>query len=326
MHPAFSVIFLTTLIGAGQGLLLALVTGQWYFVIGATPDQESGAFYAGGAAIAELLLVLGLVASFFHLANPQRAWRTATRWRTSWLSREVIVLPAVMGATFLYGVVHWFGWTPVLWTFGNQKSLDLSMAVGFAAAGAALALFLCTAMIYASVKFIREWASSWTVVNYTLMGLASGFTIAAAYASLAGSSLTEFFAGDALALTLAAMAARIFQLWRNTRLKCRSSMKTAIGVHHGQIRQISQGFLGGSYNTTEYRHGIGSEVVRGLVVLFLFLAFALPAALVAAGWATGEHPMLLLAALVQYVGLMVERWVFFAQGNHVQNMYYQRMA
>jgi DMSO reductase anchor subunit len=30
MHPAFSVIFLTTLIGAGQGLFLALFTGQLY--------------------------------------------------------------------------------------------------------------------------------------------------------------------------------------------------------------------------------------------------------------------------------------------------------
>jgi len=29
------------------------------------------------------------------------------------------------------------------------------------------------------------------------------------------------------------------------------------------------------------------------------------------------------AFLVQYVGLLMERWFFFAQANHPQNLYYQ---
>jgi DMSO reductase anchor subunit len=33
--------------------------------------------------------------------------------------------------------------------------------------------------------------------------------------------------------------------------------------------------------------------------------------------------VLLAAALVQYVGLLAERWFFFAQANHPQNLYYQ---
>ena len=106
MHPAFSVIFLTTLIGAGQGLFLALYTGQLYSVVEVVPVEASHSHYGIGTLIALLLLVAGLFSSFFHLGRPERAWRSAAMWRTSWLSREVIALPAFMGMTALYGLVH----------------------------------------------------------------------------------------------------------------------------------------------------------------------------------------------------------------------------
>jgi DMSO reductase anchor subunit len=32
------------------------------------------------------------------------------------------------------------------------------------------------------------------------------------------------------------------------------------------------------------------------------------------------------AFLVQYLGLLAERWFFFAQANHPQNLYYQSIA
>jgi DMSO reductase anchor subunit len=326
MRPAFSVLFLTTLIGAGQGLLIALVTGQWYFVIGAGTAHESGRFYAVGAALSVVLLGAGLVASLFHLANPQRGWRSASRWRTSWLSREVIVLPMVMGLAFLYGVAHWFDFNPVLHTFGNQKSLDLTMAIGFLAGGAAGLLFVCTGMIYACVKFIREWSSFWTVINYTLMGLSSGFVLGAGYAVAFRSPLFGLLAGMAVMFTVLALAAKLFQLWRNGRLKARSTMKSAIGVHHEQIRQLTQGFLGSSFNTTEFVAPGGKDAARAANLIGLLAGFVLPLLLVVVAWANAEAPLLWLAAVIQYAGLMSERWAFFASGNHVQNLYYQRMA
>ncbi|MBU6260663.1 MAG: dimethyl sulfoxide reductase anchor subunit, partial [Burkholderiales bacterium] len=90
MNPAWSVVFLTTLIGAGQGLVLALYTAE---LAGAGADGAARAFLAQGAAVAVLLAAAGLAASFFHLGRPARAWRSAAMWRTSWLSREVIALP-----------------------------------------------------------------------------------------------------------------------------------------------------------------------------------------------------------------------------------------
>lgn len=326
MRPAFSVLFLTTLIGIGQGLLVALVAGQWYFVIGSGQSQEGSAFYALGALLALAFLGLGLFASFFHLANPQRAWRSATRWRTSWLSREVLLLPAVMGIAAVYAAVQWFGLKPVLLTFSNQKSLDLTMAVGFAAAGASLVLFIATGMIYASIRFIREWASSWTVINFIALGLASGFTCGTLYAALYGSVLTDFMVAGALAFTVLALLTRGWQVWRNRRLKPRSTLKSAIGIRHEPIRQQTQGFLGQSFNTTEFVAPGGADAVTGLTAVFVFLAFVLPVALLAGGWATGEKPFFIAAFAIQYAGLFAERWVFFAQGHHVQNLYYQARA
>lgn len=308
MRPAFSVLFLTTLIGVGQGLLLALVAAQ------VLAPAAGGRFFALGAAVALAFLGLGLFASFFHLANPQRAWRAAARWRTSWLSREVVALPVVMALAFGYGIANWL------------EMGRIALGLGLAAAAAALALFLCTGMIYACVRFIREWAGALTVVNYTLMGAASGFTLAAAYAGVMGGPQRDPLATAALGLTLAALAARGFQSWRNARMAEPASLKSAIGVHHAQIRQVTQGFCGASFNTKEFTAPGGREILGGLTVLFLGAAFVLPALFLAAGLATGETPLLILAFAIQYPGLLTERWVFFAQGRHVQNMYYQRMA
>lgn len=323
MRPAFSVLFLTTLIGAGQGLLVALVAGQWYFVIGAGPAAESGRFYALGVVAALAFLGLGLFASFFHLAKPQRAWRTISQWRTSWLSREVILLPAVVGLAMIYGGVHFLEWKPVLLTFTNQKSLDLSMALGFLVAGAALLLFVATGMIYACVRFMPQWSSAWTVVNYTLMGLSSGFIAATAFATWAKSPLAGFFAAAALVLTLTALVGKAVHLWRNGRIKPTSSMRTAIGVNHRNIRQMTQGFMGHSFNTREFFHPGSPEAVKGVVALGLAFGFAIPAGLVVAAWVVGEWQIALAAVAIQYAGLLAERWAFFAQGHHVQNLYYQ---
>ena len=180
MHPAFSVIFLTTLIGAGQGLFLALFSGQTYSAVNLLPAQHSS-FYIIGSLLAVALLIGGLMASFFHLGHPERAWRAASQWRTSWLSREVIVLPIAMGLVFLYGLFHWLNLEVDL--FGNQLPGQVTLIIGALASVAVFLLYLCTAMIYASIKFLQEWASALTVLNYILLGGASGFTLATAIAA-----------------------------------------------------------------------------------------------------------------------------------------------
>jgi DMSO reductase anchor subunit len=323
MKPAFSVIFLTTLIGAGQGLFLALFTHQSYSLFGLLPMQ-SDAFYGYGSVLALLFLIGGLIASVFHLGRPERAWRSATQWRTSWLSREVIALPAFMGITFLYAVVHLAGMRPEVITLPSGLVIDLSVVVGTIGTLLAFTLFVCTGMIYACLRFLREWHSPLTVINYILMGGASGFTLAAFYAAVAAPTEARFFGGWAIIITVLALAGRIASLVRNARLRPTSTLQTAIGVKHPYITQRTQGSMGGSFNTREFFHGKTDAFLKQIKPTFLFLAFLLPLALLSVSQSSAG--LLGLTFVLQLSGLMVERWFFFAQANHPQNLYYQTIG
>jgi DMSO reductase anchor subunit len=328
MRPDFSVLFLTTLIGAGQGLFLALVAVQLFALFDLLPPREGHWFYAHGSLLALAFLLAGLIASFFHLGRPERAWRSAARWRTSWLSREVLVLPALMAVVFLFGVTHFFGWKPAVARLTSDIAVDATLLLGIVGTVLAFALFLCTAMIYACVPFLREWASPLTVLNYTLLGSASGFTLAAAFSAWRAPDLTRFFVGWAIILTVLGCASRIASLVRNHRLKPGSTLETAIGIKHPRIVQKAMGFMGGSFNTREFFHGRAPVFLRSVKWLFLVGAFAIPLLLLATVWsgALAGKAVLVTAFAVQYLGLLAERWYFFAQANHPQNLYYQAIA
>jgi DMSO reductase anchor subunit len=313
MQPAFSVIFLTTLAGAAQGLFLALY-GTEISGLGALSDAESRQFLSGASLVGLVLTGLGLLASFFHLGHPERAWRTATMWRTSWLSREVIALPVFMLGLFLYGASHWFG-------LGSTKLIGAVTVV------LCLALFVAMAMVYASVRFLQEWASPLTLVNYLLLGCASGLTLATLLAASMGMmALVTPYALAAAALTLLAWVTRSASLVRNARLKPKSSLQSAIGIKHPRIVQKAQGFMGGSFNTREFFHGRSAQLLRSVKWAFLLLVFPLPLLSLALGVNTASTVLLLLAFVLQYLGLLAERWFFFAQATHPQNLYYQTIS
>ncbi|MDO8786547.1 MAG: DmsC/YnfH family molybdoenzyme membrane anchor subunit [Sulfuritalea sp.] len=322
MHPAFSVIFLTTLIGAAQGLFLALFTAQSYAAFKLLPQPDAHAFYGQGSLIALVLLVAGLGASFFHLGHPERAWRSAAMWRTSWLSREVIVLPGFMGVVFLYGLAHWLNWHPVLMILPGELPVDPTAILGVAGTVLAFALFVCTGMIYACLKFLAEWHSPLTVINYILLGGASGFSLAAAFAAVTAPELVSFLSGWAVIITLLGWVGRAASLYRNARLKPKSTLQTAIGIKHPKIAQKAQGFMGGSFNTREFFHGQSVEMLRGVKWFFLIAVFPLPLVFLLSGMHGGAG-LLAAAFTVQYAGLLAERWFFFAQANHPQNLYYR---
>jgi DMSO reductase anchor subunit len=326
MHPAFSVIFLTTLIGAGQGLFLALYTGQVYSLANLLPAQDGRSFYALGSMLVVALLGAGLLASFFHLGHPERAWRAASQWRTSWLSREVIALPVFMAFVFGYAAVHFLGWTAPWFVLKGQVPVDASLVLGFLASVMAFLLYFFTAVIYASLRFLQEWHHWLTVANYTLLGLASGFILAAAFSAWLGVDLVAFYGTWGAIFTLAAAVSRGASLYRNARIQPKSSARTAIGVRHTQVVQRAQGFMGGSFNTREFFHGRGPATLDTVRVLFIVLVFVVPLILLGASYLLTSPYLPIAAFAVQYLGLLAERWYFFAEARHPQNLYYQSVA
>ncbi len=326
MHPAFSVIFLTTLIGAGQGLFLALFTGQVFSQFKLMPEQHDASFFIWGSAIATILLTIGLFASFFHLGHPERAWRTATKWRTSWLSREVIALPAAMVTIAAYGVAHYLGWKTPIFTMPGGTGVDATLLFGMAATVTTYALFVCTGMIYGCIKFLQEWHTPLTVINFILLGTASGFTLATALSAYLNTGLVYFYANWAILFTVAALIFRVASMLRNRNIKPKSDLRSAIGVNHKNIKQIAQGSMGGSFNTREYFHGKSPSFVKSMKYSFLILAFLVPLVLLVLSLNNPAYLIPVIAVAAQYLGLIAERWYFFADANHPQNLYYQQIS
>ncbi len=300
MRPAFSVLFLTTLIGAAQGLFIAL-----FFVELLASSSVSKEFFVGGAVLALVFAGLGGISSVFHLGHPERAWRAMAQWRTSWLAREGIALPAFMAAVVAWGVAHWL-------------ELGHTFALGVVGVVLSIALFICTGMIYVAIKVLKEWCHPLTVVNFILFGCASGTTLAAAYAGFMAPDVVGPLAQAAFVLTVLSLATRAASLWRNATLRPVSTLQTAIGIRHPRIVQKSQGAMGGTYNTREFFHGKSPAFVRGVLAVMALGAFVLPLALVLT--------VPLLAFMIQYLGLLAERWYFFAEAQHPQNLYYQTVG
>jgi DMSO reductase anchor subunit len=231
-----------------------------------------------------------------------------------------------MALVAAYGLAHWLGWTQPLLTLSGALPVDPTLLIGLLGTLATFALFVCTAMIYASVKFLEEWHSPLTVANFTLFGIASGFMLAAAYSAWGGNPLVTFFGTWAVVATLLALVTRLASLSRNARLRHKSTPQSAIGVRHKAVIQKAQGATGGSFNTREFFHGRAPVTLRQVRWLYLLLVFPLPILLIAAAYGI-ESPTLPMAAFaVQFLGLLAERWSFFVEARHPQNLYYQSVA
>jgi DMSO reductase anchor subunit len=312
MNPAWSVVFFTVLAGCGQGLAVALA-----IAVLAGAVAPASPFLLWGIASAIVLVAAGLASSFLHLGHPLRAWRAAAMWRTSWLSREVIVLPVFLGVLALWWLAVWRGAPPAA----------LAWALPLAAVAGASLLWFCTAMIYACIRFIQEWAHPLTVANYLLIGLSSGLVLATALAAARQeAALAAALGPAALALTFSALLARLASFRRNARLRPKSTLQSATGIRARRLVQMTMGMSAGSFNTREFFHGVADAALRRVRLLALGLGFALPMLLLAWGLAAGVPALLAAAVLVQAAGLLAERWTFFAQASHPQNLYYQRVA
>jgi len=317
MHPTFSLILFTSMAGMAQGAIVSLA------VLNSGSEQlpsELLNIYLFPLILA--LLIGGLLASTFHLGHPERAWRAIMMWRTSWLSREVLVLPAFIALTALAYYSSWQDRVP------NWLWLVLCVA--------SLTLWVCTAMIYQCIRFIQEWAHPTTMVNFIALGISSGWFFLMALLSLWSmlhhdqavitSSNIAGVAGFTGFLILLSLTLKLWIWKRNRSLKPKSNLQSATGIKTGFVRQISMGMMGGSFNTREFFHQQSAFFVANVRKIAFFGTYLLPVILLAIVVSNGALSLLVIAFIVHYAGLMAERWLFFAEANHPQNLYYQRIA
>lgn len=305
MHPAYSVIFFTTASGAGYGLLALLGI---FAAFGWVPADR----WLGGVGIfAGLALVTaGLLSSTFHLGHPERAWRAFSQWRSSWLSREGVA-SVVAYAPFL---ILAYGWVieERLWAWA-----------GIASAVLAAVTVYCTSMIYVSLKAIPDWHDKWVTPTYLVLALATG-------AVWLDVILRAFGAGQAsvpAAVSIAAAAVAKFLYWRSIDNRAPvATAESATGLGHlGKVRLLDAPHTSENYLQKEMGYRIARKHALKLRRAVWIALFAVPFVLAhAAAISSGALGLILagLTAISASIGVMVERWLFFAEARHVVTLYY----
>lgn len=290
MHPAPSVIVFTALSGLGFGLMAFLGLGY--------PDVTGWVAFAF-FFIAYALAVGGLLASTFHLGNPQRALRAFTQWRTSWLSREGVVAVAALVVMAPYAI-------------GRIFLETVYAPIGWLAAILALVTVYCTSMIYAQLKTVPRWNMSLTPVLFLGYSL-SGGALLAGQARLAGVLI--------LAVTLLQLIG-----WRMGDARFRdagSTIGTATGLgRFGKVRLLESPHSGTNYLLKEMVHVVGRKHSQRLRMIAAVCLGLVPAALLLA--LPSGHLVALVAVALHLVGLFASRWLFFAEAEHVVGLYYDK--
>lgn len=311
MRPAFSVIFFTVATGAGYGVLVMLAI---LAVCGALPAGVLPVFVMLGTALG--LITAGLLSSTLHLGRPERAWRAFSQWRSSWLSREGVASVITYIPAGLFGI----GWLAL----GSSHGLTVTFAI--AAAVCAIATLVTTGMIYASLKPIPQWHSPYTVPGYLIYALMAGATLLHALLRLSGDQ-TDLIGIIALACAVLGFVWKNATWRRNDALFGGATANSATGLRTGRVNSIEWPHTEENYVTKEMGFRIARKHAIKLRVFVQVAAFVAPLILLALSLLCG--PILAavtaaLAAITQGLGLLVERWLFFAEAKHIVSLYYGR--
>ena len=303
MHPAPSIIVFTVLSGLGYGFAFVLS-------LGLLDPQFTATKVAWFLTL--VMIAGGLLSSTLHLGNPQRAWRAVSQWRSSWLSREGVMalltfIPLTLNAAF---AVFGEAYSPLL---GIVGAIMCAITV------------VCTAMIYGSLRTVQAWATGLTPACFTMFALAGGGLFATLFAMLGGSDAR---AAGLLALTglILGLLFKVFWTSRMFATEPLSTPETATGLGHiGRVKLLERPHAMSNYLTREMVFVVGrkhAEKVR-LIALVLAAVVPLTCLLLMAFMPSGAALPLAVAATGSHlVGMLAERWLFFAEARHAVANYY----
>jgi DMSO reductase anchor subunit len=314
MNPALSVIFFTTLSGAGYGLLA-------WTALAALLRQPSRPLLVS-LLLALVLVSTGLLSSLAHLGQPQRAWRALSQWRTSWLSREGVAALVTFAPALLLAMALLPG---MIGTDGDvASSLGLIVrAIAIVLVVCALATVACTAMIYASLKPVPAWRHWLVLPLYLLFALLSGGLLLQALLSWHGMAIGNFTvsceAAGVIVLTLCKL-----RYWADIdATPLPATRGDAVGLPLRTVTVFERPHTEANYLTREMAFVVARKHSRQLRSLSLALIALLPLLGLLLAWLHQGAPLWLsVAALSLLAGTFVERWLFFAEAKHMVTLYY----
>ncbi|MEN3033468.1 MAG: sulfur reductase subunit SreC [Aquificaceae bacterium] len=312
MHPPFSLIWFFITAGISIGLFNFVYFLELLSLFGKNTALPRQAVLIS-LVTSLVLIALGAIGASFHLGHKLRAWKAIKRFHTSWLSREAVFSGTYGFLLFLYALSYY-----------SNQSLFLQHLLGILTLINGWLSSFSTAMIYASNKFVPEWNSSLTVLYYLNMYLmlgapATGVLTTIFYPQLSG----EFFFLTALFLSLGFF----FRLFFNIRQFTipHPTLNEALNLPHNRpMRVIDTGSTTNNYCTTEFYYQRGKELLSTAVPLSYIITFLIPTFLTFYALISSRHELIFIAPILGFTvaGSFLERWCFFVEGNHVQNLYY----
>jgi sulfite dehydrogenase (quinone) subunit SoeC len=298
MKPALSVIFFTVFSGAGLGLAI------WTLIASTMPHhiRMDVATFHKAIGIAIALTGAGLFSSTLHLANRKNAIYALTRWKTSWLSREgvfaLLFFPLI--ALHLFAI--------------HRGYAALALFTLVLTITCALAILFCTGMIYACLKTVPRWNTWMTPAKYVVFGLMSGAVLFTSVLSLrpveVGPIRTPMMALVFLALGVVLYFAYLLKHPHT------HTIESALGVTQGRVRILDVGHSHSTFLTNEFGFQLARDKAHLLRWLAILWAFVIPFTLLA--WTHWYW----VATVFCVAGLLVERWLFFAEAEHVVRLYH----
>ncbi|MFN7002987.1 MAG: dimethyl sulfoxide reductase anchor subunit family protein [Roseinatronobacter sp.] len=287
MHPAPSLILFTVLSGIGFGLLVWLGLG-----LSAPTGLAAFILYGLGYGLAGA----GLIAAAFHLGHPERALKAFTQWRSSWLSREAVLATATMAVMAPHAASSVFAGTPL-------------PLFGWLGAALALVTIFATAMIYTQIKAVPRWHHWSTPPVFVLAALAGGAMLAA-----------QTTLAHVLMLTLAAAMVAHWVAGDKRFAQAGSTTGTATGLAGlGRVRLLEPPHSGRNYLLREMVHVVGRKHAHKLRLIALGLGAIMPALVL---MLPTSYATITLALALHLTGMAAQRWLFFAEAEHVVGLYY----
>jgi len=316
MHPAPSIILFTTLSGAGFGALAAAGLLSRYL-------GEAGFWTA--ALIGFVLAAIGLLSSAAHLKSPARARFALSQWRTSWLSREGVLAIVTMGLAFagMVGIAAGMDWP-----FDRSSGIawlgePVATALGFLLLVLCLGTVRATGMIYQSIAAVPAWSKQPTSLMFLLFAATSGGMIllaSAGSASNMGYSLVLFF---------------LFVVWyfkitvwgRIDGQEPVATAASATGLPDEDVRLFERPHVTENWLTMEMGFRVARRHTMKFRIMAVLFGGVVPAGLIALPLlGVGPHGLCWLALGSHMAGVLMERWLFFAEAKHVQSLYYGETA
>jgi len=311
MHPAKSVIFFTTASGAGYGLLVLFILLD---LAGQIPADTIVTWSGLGCALG--LVTAGLLSSTLHLGHPERAWRALSQWRSSWLSREGLLAMITFVPCLIYGAGRL--------TAPGMDLIWQPLTAAIAVACALLTVY-CTAMIYASLKPIPAWSNAWTPVCYVALALSSGGVLLTAF-SFAFGFTSVVIVTLACILLVVGLISKLAYWHAIGSAPPRSTAESATGLGGiGTVHLFEAPHEGDNYLLTEMGFRIARKHaarLRRLAVLWGFILPLIAILMTRYSDSTVTVGLIGFALVTALMGLLAERYLFFAEAKHAVMLYY----